>query len=250
MGKIIELTSVTAAYDDVEVLRNVNLTVNENDFIGIIGPNGGGKTTLLKVILDQLHPIAGKVTYFPGSTAGKTDFIGYLPQGQHFDKKFPITVVEVVLSGLLSRKRLFNRFTSADHRKAQEWLEWMGIGGLNGRNIGDLSGGQIQRVFLCRSIISDPLLLLLDEPDTYVDNTFEGDLYRTLTELNKRMAIIMVSHDIGTIASYIKTIACVNRTLHYHPSNLITNEQLAAYDCPIQIISHGKIPHTVLQKHE
>jgi len=250
MSKILELTSVTAAYDDLEVLHDVNLAVHDHDFIGIIGPNGGGKTTLLKIILGQLHPVTGTVTYFFDERGNTGDRIGYLPQGQHFDRKFPITVLEVVLSGLLSKRRVFGRFTAADHRKAREWLEWIGMGALSDRNIGDLSGGQIQRVFLCRSVIADPALLLLDEPDTYVDNTFEGDLYRTLTELNKRMAIIMVSHDIGTIASYIKTIACVNRTLHYHPSNLITNEQLAAYNCPIQIISHGTIPHTVLQKHD
>ncbi|MCX6235723.1 MAG: ABC transporter ATP-binding protein [Bacteroidetes bacterium] len=250
MSMILELESVTAAYGSEVVLRNVNLTIREKDFIGIIGPNGGGKTTLLKIILGELPPVSGRVLYNPQYIANRQHIIGYLPQRHQFDNKFPITVMDVVLSGLLSRDKFFRRFTKTERQKAIEWLEWTGIAGLKDKNIGQLSGGQAQRVFLCRSLISEPMLLLLDEPDTYVDNTFESDLYRMLTELNTRMAIITVSHDIGTIAAYIKTIACVNRTLHYHPSNIITEEQLASYDCPIQIISHGNIPHTILKKHD
>jgi zinc transport system ATP-binding protein len=116
--------------------------------------------------------------------------------------------------------------------------------------IGQLSGGQQQKVLLCRAIIANPELLILDEPNTYVDNKFEGELYEMLKELNERMAIVMVSHDIGTITSYVKSIACVNRSLHHHHSNRITETQLAAYDCPIQLITHGRVPHTVLEKHE
>ena len=108
----------------------------------------------------------------------------------------------------------------------------------------------MQRVFLCRSLISEPELLILDEPDTYVDNLFEKELYEELKELNHKMAVFLVSHDVGTITSYIKSIACVNKNLHYHPSNIITDKQLASYNCPVQIITHGDVPHTVLGKHD
>lgn len=125
----------------------------------------------------------------------------------------------------------------------------MGIEHLFRKPVGELSGGQMQRVFLCRAIITSPKLLILDEPNTFVDNQFEADLYETLKILNERMAIMIVSHDVGTISYYVKTIACVNKYLHYHPSNIITEQQLVAYGCPIQIITHGDIPHTVLKKH-
>jgi zinc transport system ATP-binding protein len=125
----------------------------------------------------------------------------------------------------------------------------MGITHLSGRNVGDLSGGQMQRVLLARAIVSDPGILILDEPNTFVDNSFEHDLYELLRILNQKMAILMVSHDVGTITSYVKTIACVNRNLHYHKSNIITQSQLEAYNCPIQLITHGNVPHTVLGDH-
>jgi zinc transport system ATP-binding protein len=133
--------------------------------------------------------------------------------------------------------------------RANELLEQTGINHLRKRPIGELSGGQLQRVFLCRALIASPRLLILDEPSSYVDNKFENELYGILHELNKEMAIIMVSHDVGTITSYVKTIACVNRQLNYHQSNIITEEQLVDYNCPIQIISHGDVPHTVLEHH-
>jgi zinc transport system ATP-binding protein len=116
-------------------------------------------------------------------------------------------------------------------------------------HIGELSGGQMQKVLLARAIVASPRLLILDEPNTFVDNKFEGELYEILVQLNKDMGIIIVSHDIGTISTYIKTIACVNRGLHYHKSNQISEEQLASYNCPIKLITHGEVPHTVLKKH-
>jgi zinc transport system ATP-binding protein len=115
--------------------------------------------------------------------------------------------------------------------------------------LSELSGGQLQRVFLGRAIIGNPRLLLLDEPGNFVDSTFENDFYEKLKELNERMTILMVSHDIGIISSHVKSYACINRGLHYHPSSEITNEQLLAYGCPIQLITHGDVPHTVLKYH-
>ncbi len=250
MEKIIELQQVSAGYSDDIILRNVNLAIRENDFIGVIGPNGGGKTTLVRVIIGLLKPLTGKVIYHQqeGASPHKR-LIGYLPQVSHTDREFPITVLNVVLSGLAGRAKLFNHFTKPQTAKAREMLDAMGIGDLAEKNIGELSGGQLQRVFLCRAIVSDPRLLILDEPNTFVDNKFESDLYKTLRELNSRMAIMIVSHDVGTITYFVKTIACVNRELHYHESNIISQEQLAAYNCPIQIIAHGEIPHTILKAH-
>jgi zinc transport system ATP-binding protein len=136
-----------------------------------------------------------------------------------------------------------------EKREAMRLLDETGISQIYNKAIGELSGGQMQRAFLCRALISDPKVLILDEPDSFVDTHFEGELYDRLKSLNEKMAIVLVSHDVGTISMYVKTIACVNKTLHYHPSNQITMEDLAVYNCPLQIITHGEIPHTVLIKH-
>jgi zinc transport system ATP-binding protein len=247
--KILSIESVSAGYDDEIVLRDVNLEVYKNDFIGVIGPNGGGKTTLLKTILGLLEPVKGRINFYQNGKKVNQILIGYLPQMNQIDKKFPITVIDVVLSGLMSKESLFSRYGKEQKLKAYETLDKMGIHELKKKPIGELSGGQLQRVFLSRAIISSPALLMLDEPSTYVDSKFENDFYEILNELNKEMAIMIVSHDLGTITWYVKTIACVNRSLHYHPSNIITEQQLASYNCPIQIITHGDVPHTVLKKH-
>lgn len=249
MDKLIELKDVSAAYDREMVLRDVNLTIYEKDFVGVIGPNGGGKTTLVKLMVGILKPVKGKVVFHGKNGSGPQQMIGYLPQVNRFDARFPITVLDVVLSGLISLKGSLQRTKRSDKHKAFALLEQMGVKELYKKPIGELSGGQMQRVFLCRAIITSPGLLILDEPNTFVDNRFEADLYAALKELNQRMAIMIVSHDVGTISYYVKTIACVNKYLHYHPSNIITEQQLAAYGCPIQIITHGDIPHTVLKKH-
>lgn len=246
MNPIVQVSNVTAGYGSEVVLRDVSLTIFENDFIGIVGPNGGGKTTLLKLLIGQLKPFSGEVRYSSGR--GESLF-GYLPQAGQIDKTFPITVMEVVLSGLLANQGLFGRYGRKHRDNAIRHMRATGIDHLKSKSIGALSGGQLQRVLLCRALISDPKLLILDEPNTYVDSKFEGELYELLKELNKRMAIVIVSHDLGTITSYVKTIACVNGTLFYHKSNQITNQQLAAYNCPIQIIAHGPVPHTVLLDH-
>jgi len=245
MNTLLELKSVKAAYDDNVVLQDVDLLVKERDFLGIIGPNGGGKTTLLKVILGTLKPVSGQIN----SNGSENCSIGYLPQVNRIDKKFPISVREVVLSGLMSQKGIFGRYSSENKKRANALMEQMGILHLKNKNIGELSGGQLQRVFLCRAIISDPQLLILDEPETYVDSSFEGELYDILDGLNEKMAIVVVSHDVGTICSHVKTIACVNKTLCYHDSNVISEEQLKAYNCPLDLITHGEVPHRVLKHH-
>ena len=246
---LISLKDVSVGYDDRQkVLDHVNLDILPNDFIGVIGPNGGGKTTLVKTILKAL-PYSGEVQYSPVIGSDGYRAIGYLPQVSDIDKSFPISVCEVVLSGLQARKRLFGRYSAADKAKALQLLDLCGIESIARRPIGELSGGQLQRTLLCRALISDPKVLILDEPANFVDNKFEKELYAILRQLNDRMAIIMVSHDLGTITSHVKSIVCVNRHVHRHNSNVITPEQLHNYDCPIQVVFHGDVPHTVLEKH-
>lgn len=249
MDKILVLDSINAGYNNKTILRNINLTVKYDDFIGVIGPNGGGKTTLLKVILKLLKPFSGKINYYENGTTVKLMNIGYLPQVNPLDKVFPIAINEVVLSGLMGQKQIFHKFTKEEKEKADEVMNLVGIMDLKNKNAGEVSGGQLQKALLSRAIISSPKLLILDEPSTYVDSSFEHDLYQILLELNKRMAIIIVSHDIGTISTYIKSIACVNQGLHYHASNTISEKTLKTYGCPIDLITHGDIPHRVLPKH-
>ena len=246
--KLIELHDVSVGYEGYEALHAVNLAIDSADFLGIIGPNGGGKTTLVKAILGAV-PYTGKIDYAPELFDGRERLIGYMPQISEFDRAFPISVEEVVLSGLQGRRGFRHRYTRSDREKALELLAKTGIEELSKRPIGEVSGGQMQRALLCRAIISDPKLLILDEPTNFVDNRFEHELYHTLRELNERMAILVVSHDVGTITSLVKEIVCVNRHVHRHHSNIITAEQLENYHCPIQILTHGHVPHTVLAHH-
>ena len=244
---IVHINHVTFAWDQEPVLEEVDLKIFDRDFIGMIGPNGGGKSTLIKIIMGIITPDKGKI-YFREDLPRLKRPIGYLPQVKNIDRQFPITVEDVVRSGALMRQI---PFATAAHEKARalELLEEMGMVAFHRKAIGELSGGQMQRVFLCRALISDPRLLILDEPDTFVDNRFEGELFEKLQELNQKMAILLVSHDMGTITSSVRTIACVNRRLHYHASPDITKDDLKTYNCPIELITHGEIPHRVLQKH-
>jgi len=248
MPILFEMHSLSASYGANTVLQDVNFTVNENDFIGVIGPNGGGKTTLLKVILGLLKPTKGTLIF--NETLLNGNSIGYLPQLSTGDVNYPVTVTDIILSGLMIGKSIFSRMSSSDKLKAHTVIEELGLTGMSKSNLNELSGGQIQRVLLGRAIIGNPRLILLDEPGNFVDTTFENDFYEKLKDLNKRMAILMVSHDVGTISSHIKSFACVNRSLHYHPSPEITNEDLLAYGCPIQLVTHGDVPHTVLKYHK
>ena len=213
MKPIIEIRNLNAGYDGRTVLRDVNLTVYDRDFLGIIGPNGGGKTTLIKCILGLLKPVSGEITFTSPRTTGNTQLtMGYLPQYNSIDRKFPITVEEVILSGLSSKKSLTSRFTKEHREKARQ--------------------------------------VILDEPSTYIDKRFEARLYQLLAEINKDCAIILVSHDIGTVLQQVKSIACVNETLDYHPDTGITGEWLERnFNCPIELLGHGTLPHRILGEH-
>ena len=265
---LIEIKNLSAGYDNRTVLRNVNLTVYNRDFLGIIGPNGGGKTTLIKCILGLLKPAAGEILYSdkrfvasdkqrgtaqrPALTTNRSVLkMGYLPQYNSIDRKFPITVEEVILSGLSSQKSLISRFTATHREKARQVIARMGLEGLEKRAIGALSGGQLQRALLGRAIISDPALVVLDEPSTYIDKRFEARLYELLAEINHDCAIILVSHDIGTVLQQVKSIACVNETLDYHPDTGVSEEWLERnFNCTIELLGHGALPHRILAEHK
>ena len=248
MKPLIDIHDLSTGYDGHTVLEDVNLSIYADDFIGIIGPNGGGKTTLVRAILKTI-PYTGTVTYAPDLIEDGHLSVGYLPQQHQFDRAFPISVREVILSGLQARKGLWGRYRTRDTLHAYALMQQTGISDLADRPIGELSGGQMQRALLCRALIAEPKVLILDEPTNFVDNRFEKELYQILQQLNERMAIVMVSHDLGTITSVVKSIVCVNRHVHRHNSNVITSEQLDNYNCPIQLISHGDVPHTVLKRH-
>ena len=242
---MVTLNGVSTGYQSAKVLHDVDLEVFPDDFIGIIGPNGGGKTTLMKVILGLQPVFSGRIEFPAGRPA-----TGYLPQASQVDKSFPITVKELVSSGLRDKNQWFPHLGRAQRRTLQDMLDEAGLTDLATRPIGELSGGQLQKALLCRALIRKPRLLILDEPNTHVDKQFEQELYRWLQTLNKKMAILLVSHDIGTISPIIKTIACVNGTLHYHPSNQLSEEVLKVYNCPVDVIAHGPVPHRVLKSHD
>lgn len=249
---LIEIKGLNAGYEDRIVLSDVNLNVYERDFLGIIGPNGGGKTTLMRCILGLLKPQNGQIIFHPRrpQAMGQGLSIGYLPQYTSIDRKFPISVQEVILSGLASQKGVTARFTDKDRRLARQVAQRMGLSGLENRPIGTLSGGQLQRTLLGRAVISDPEVVILDEPSTYLDKHFETQLYQLLTDLNQGCAIILVSHDIGTVLRQVKSIACVNGTVDYHPDTGITAEWLERnFQCPIDLLGHGDLPHRVLGRH-
>ncbi len=242
---LVHLESASTGYNADTVLRDVDFTVYPEDFIGIIGPNGGGKTTLIKLILG-LQPLFSGKLHFP---AGRPR-MGYLPQASQVDRSFPITVKELVSSGMKTRKVWVPFLSASQKQRLERMLEEAGLTGYAGKPIGELSGGQLQKALLCRALIDDPQLLILDEPNTHVDKQFEQELYQWLRQLNQSMAILLVSHDIGTISPIIKSIACVNETLHYHPSNQLSEEVLKVYNCPVDVIAHGPVPHRVLKSHD
>lgn len=248
MNTLIKIRNLSVGYESHRVLHNVDLDIYEDDFLGVIGPNGGGKTTLVKAILGAV-PHSGTIEFSPTLYEGSRRLIGYMPQQSNFDRAFPISVRETVVSGLQAVRRMTRRYSREDYAAADALLEQTGLQSIARAPIGEISGGQMQRTLLCRALIAEPRLLILDEPANFVDNRFEGELYALLKELNERIAIVMVSHDLGTITSVVKSIVCVNGHVHRHSSNVITAEQLDNYNCPIQIIAHGHVPHTVLESH-
>lgn len=209
-NNIIEVENVWMQYDSRPILRDINLSVKKGDFLAITGPNGGGKTTLLRLILKLLHPTRGSVVYRTDGQITDKIPIGYLPQKSMIDNRFPITVKEVIESGLLAQK--VDR-TERDLRTA-EIIEMMGLSEHASASIGQLSGGQMQRTLLGRALISEPEVLVLDEPLSYVDKRFEHHLYDIIEEVSHRTTILLVSHEMSTIAGMANRHIIVDHSIH------------------------------------
>ncbi len=248
--EIVGLKDVWVNYGEFTALEGVNLSIFQHDFLGIIGPNGGGKSTLLKVLLGLVRPNSGFVSVFGKPPEQARSQIGYVSQRYSFDRDFPVSVWDVVMMGRYGKTGLFRRYNRDDRVAAEKALARVDMLGNRGKQIGSLSGGQQQRVFVARALVAEPKLLLLDEPTASIDPTMQTEFYELLQELKKTLTIVMVSHDIGAVSVYVDKIACLNRQLYYHGSREITPEILeATYKCPVQLIAHGPVPHRVLKEH-
>jgi zinc transport system ATP-binding protein len=248
---VIECQDVSYAIQGRTILNGVSLTVRRGDLYAVIGPNGGGKTTLLRVILGLITPDSGTVRVFSTSPREARWKIGYVPQFRTFDFHYPITVEEMVLSGRLSHiQGILRRYKQEDRAAARAVLDRMGILHLKDRELSRLSGGERQRAILARALVSNPELLILDEPMVYVDVPTEEKLFDLFEELKADLTILLVTHDIGAISSHVTRVACLNEKIYTHDTAEITGDMLyAAYRCPVDLIAHG-IPHRVLRDHE
>ena len=253
---IIEIKDLDFAYSDATVLEAVNLSVSEQDFLAIIGPNGGGKTTLLKLMLGLLTPCGGSIRVNGKSPGNAASCIGYVPQNVHMNQDFPISVLDVVLMGSFEPKNRFQRNKAQKKKAALETLDRLEMANYADKKIGELSGGQRQRVLIARALVSQPRLLLLDEPTASIDTKGQSEFYKLLASLNKEITILVVSHDLLVISRYVNAVACVNQRLHYHNQAEITGNMLETMyscsveeECPVELVAHG-LPHRVLAPHK
>lgn len=217
----IQIENLDFSYGPISVLEQANLSVSDKEFICIVGPNGGGKTTLLKLLLGLIEPQAGSVSVFGEAPMAGRKWIGYLPQHAHLDARFPVTALDVVLMGRLGKTRSIGPYTKVDRVIAQDMLHRVGLDKLSKRPLAALSGGQRQRVLIARALVSEPKLLLLDEPTSSLDDYVERELYDLLKELNKELTVVVVTHDISFVSSYVEKVVCVNRQVHVHPTSEI-----------------------------
>ncbi|MGB5254451.1 MAG: ABC transporter ATP-binding protein [Sedimenticolaceae bacterium] len=244
---IIDVENVTFSYGNAPVLERVNLQVHEGEFLGIVGPNAGGKSTLLKVILGLLQPQAGRTRVLGRRPRQASRMIGYVPQYPSFPRDFPITVEQVVLLGRLGVKQsghwlggIWPSFLgTADRQAARRALREVEADNLADRQIASLSGGQLQRVLMARALVSDPKILILDEPTANIDQRLEGEIFDLLNAFNTRMTILVVSHDIAFISSYVGRVACINRTLVCHGTDAVDGQVIQdLYGEDVRMIAH------------
>ncbi|MCP3871585.1 MAG: metal ABC transporter ATP-binding protein [Desulfobacteraceae bacterium] len=243
---IVELKNVDFSYNGQPVLEQVNLTIRKDDFMAVIGPNGGGKTTLLKLILGLMSPDGGTIDVMGGLPRKASSAIGYVPQNVHINNNFPITAMDVVLMGKLRVGNRWKKNAGKDRDEAIKILGRLDMEPHAYKKIGELSGGQRQRVFIARALMTQPQLLLLDEPTASIDTKGQAEFFRLLKQLNKKVAILVVSHDLFVVSNYVKSVACVNKGLHYHPHEEITGDMLETmYSCSVedicrvQVLAHG-----------
>ena len=246
---IIRVENLSFSYNGLPVLEDVSLTVHEKEFLAFIGPNGGGKTTLIKLLLGLLKPDSGTIRIFEAAPEKAAHRIGYVPQDVAINKAFPISVLDVVLMGRL-RFRGRARLSRSDRKAARDVLAEMEMLEYQNRRIDDLSGGQRERVFIARALATDPEILILDEPTANLDNAGRTELYAILKEINKTKTIIVVTHDMMVLSSYVSSVACVNKSVHYHGEAELTEGMIeSGYHCPVELIAHG-IPHRILKTHK
>jgi zinc transport system ATP-binding protein len=238
-SSVISIRELSFSYDGPKILEGINLEVSAGEFLGIVGPNAGGKSTLLKIILGLLQPTSGQIEVLGRSPLEARRQIGYVPQYPEFRRDFPITVVDLVLMGRLGGSTLFGRYRQQDREIADRAMERTEISGLAGRRIGTLSGGQLQRALVARALACRPQLLLLDEPTANIDLRMESDIFDLLQQLKDSMTIIVVSHDVGFISNYVSRVACLARTLMCHHATEIDGKMISTlYAEPVQMIEH------------
>lgn len=233
----ISLKNITFSYNSQPILEKVNIFIDKGDFTSIVGPNGGGKTTLLKLILGLIHPNDGEISILGQNPVQARERIGYMPQYSHLDMNFPATVMDVVLMGRLKKKKLW--FRSEDRAYAMEALEEVSMAGFESVSFNALSGGQKQRVLIARALCSQPEILLLDEPTANVDHETEENLFSILKELNNNMTILVVSHDLGFVSKYVKSVICVNKTVVSHPTTQLEGHMIKdIYFSDLNMVRH------------
>lgn len=237
--EIIQVKDLGFSYNGKSILKRINLSVFERDFVSIVGPNGGGKTTLVKVLLGLLKPDYGVVRIFGEVAKEARTRIGYMPQYLNYDHLFPVKVMDVVLMGRLGRGSIFIHKT--DRSKALDSLDKVGLRDLHKEPFANLSGGQKQRVLIARALVSSPELLILDEPTSSLDQESEKNFYSLLKKLNEKLTIIIVSHDIAFVSEYVNRIFCVNRNLVEHPVGIHAEEEICSlYGHHMNIVCHDK----------
>lgn len=253
---VVDIKDLWVSLDHDFILREVNLQIQQGTFLGLIGPNGGGKTTLLQVVLGLVRPDKGQVRVFgrPPWHHRNKGLIGYVPQRAFADLSFPVSVFDVVMMGRYSKIGLWHKATAEDRRRVLEKLEAVDMVHLRDRPIGHLSGGEQQRVFIARALACDPRMLLLDEPTSGVDSKAQGAFYQLLGKLKEDLSltIVLVSHDIGVIPYHTDEIACLNQKLHHHGkcTEVLDGKALSkVYGCEVEMLVHGKIPHRVIGEH-
>jgi zinc transport system ATP-binding protein len=242
---VVEFRDVSFAFNGAAVLQDVNFVVRRNESVSIVGPNGGGKTTLLRLVLGQLQPTTGQVRVFGRPPESVRLRIGYMPQHANYDPLFPATVMDVVLMGRLGRGGLRGRlgwFSRGDRQAAMQALAQVHLEPLARRPFAALSGGQRQRVLVARALGCQPELLLLDEPTASVDSLVEARLLDVLRELNGKMTVLVVSHDLGFVADLVENVVCVNRQVVVHPTSRITSELIGEiYGGNVRMVRHSDV---------
>ncbi len=239
LHNIIEIKGLAFSYETLPVLEDIDFSVQTGEFMGIVGPNAGGKSTLLKLILGILEPQRGSIRIMGKPPKAAVTHLGYVPQYPGFDRDFPISVEQVVLLGRIGMRPSLGGFTRTDKSLAYNALREVEAEDLAARQIGTLSGGQLQRVLLARALACEPKILLLDEPTANIDQRLESDIFDLLKKLNQRMTILVVSHDVAFISSYVNRVACINQTLVCHHTNTIDGQVIQdLYGENVRMVAH------------